>query len=131
MGNSKNRRLAGELLKSYSLPKKHLPTLKRFSWTSRSIISFLSLKHGDLVYDDVTNENHRVIGFIADYDEDCTVVLHLVYDDHSVGSDAFGYTAAQENTLLHSGKQSPLLYNLENYNFTSFVPLKKRDNEEP
>lgn len=128
MGNSKDRRLAGQLLKSYGLPKRFAPKSKVLGWAARDIISFLSLKHGDLVYDKVTEENHKAVGFLVDLNDGLTTVLHLVYDDHSVGSDAFGCTPPREDAKLHliSNKQSPMLDSLHEYEFASLVQLKRR-----
>lgn len=128
MGNRKDRQLAGQLLKSHGLPKRFSPRSKTLGWAARDIISFLSLKNGDLVYDKVTEENHRVIGFLVDLADNLTVVLHLVYDDHSVGSDAFGCTPPREDAKIHliSNKQSPLLDSLHEYEFASLVGLKEK-----
>lgn len=98
MGNKKTRRLAGQLLKQYGLPKRFTDRKYPSTGQDRFIVEILSLKHGDLVYDKCTNMNHRVIGFLEEHErwegpckghKQYSLIYHLVYEGNILGTSAF------------------------------------------
>jgi hypothetical protein len=108
MGNKKTRREAGQLLKQYGLPK--LFAHKKYPSTSqaRFIRDILTLKHGDLVYDQCTEMNHRVIGFLEDHEpwegpcrgyRPTSIIYHLVYEGNLLGTSAFEVDPPKKDAL--------------------------------
>lgn len=92
MGNRAKRRLAGELQKRHGLPRRYRSRkIEATNSHARTIVSFLGLKPGQVVFDYFDGCNHVPIGVLCQKSEpyDVWSVRHLVYSFGGIGSDAF------------------------------------------
>ena len=118
MGNKKTKREAGQLLKSYGLPKRFV--YKKYPYTSqaRFMVDVLSLKYGDLVYDYCTEMNHRVIGFLEEHErwegpckghKQYSMIYHLVYEGNLLGTSAFSVDPPEKGAITCNALENPEL----------------------